>query len=440
MEPLSTLLILLLISLYIQIGVFIFLEVRSPSKALGWLLILFLLPIIGLIFYIILRYGWNKTEPSSTYEHSETKMNQQVLLFFEGDPLFNHLFEQLQQAKHHIHIAFFIIRDDHVGERLKQILIQKAQSGCIVRLIYDGIGSISLSKKYVNDLKNAGVEAHNFLPFSFPWLKPSLNRRYHRKIVVIDGEIGYLGGFNIGKEYVGENPKLGYWRDAHFMIKGGSVSTLQKLFLADWYRVSKQSISGAEYTPHGIGDSNEDKLKAEIIWGGPESTFPFCLHRLIAFMYQARESIMIATPYLVPDDALLTVLKERSLAGIDITIVLPKKPDHKLVYYASHSYIEELLQAGIKIHLFEAGFMHSKMMIYDNDSLFIGTSNLDLRSFYLNYEVNAVIYDLETVKEAKQQFLHDIRLSQELTYETFQKRPWSKKLKEGFARLFGPLL
>lgn len=440
MELLSTLLILLFITYYIQLGVYIICELKNPTKALGWLILLFLLPIIGLLFYFIIRKRWKLSPQLIKSEYSTRALDLEALLFFEGEPLFDHMFAQMHAAKHHIHIAFFIIRDDHIGKRMQEILVDKAKGGCHVRLIYDGIGSINLSKKYVQALKQAGVEVHSFLPLHFPWLMPRLNTRYHRKIVVIDDEIAYIGGFNFGKEYVGENPKLGHWRDAHVMIRGGSVDTLQHIFITDWYQVSKQKLSMQSNDSKRIAAPIEKTLFTDIVWSGPNSPYPYSLHQIIAFLYQVKRKVLIATPYLVPDPSLLMVLKERSAAGIEIIIMLPNKADHRLVYYATQSYIEELMLAGVKIYLYQSGFMHSKMMISDDTSVFIGTANLDMRSFFLNYEVNAVIYDKDTVRVAQEQFERDLQNSAAVTLESFQNRAVYKKIAEAIARLFSPLL
>ncbi len=440
MELYFTLFILLLIIFYIQLGVYIILEMKNPTKPLGWLLLSYSLPIIGFLLYIVIRKRWSISKDLDRSEYFSRAANQQTQLFFEGRALFNHLFTQLSLAKYQIHIGFFIIRDDHVGQRMKEILMTKALSGCQVRLIYDGIGSISLSKKFIKELRDAGVEAYSFLPLTFPWLTPRLNTRYHRKIVVIDGDVGYLGGFNIGKEYVGEDPKLGHWRDAHLMIRGGSVDALQRVFLKDWYVVSKQKVDHQYDIPQSEIHPIKERQITDIVWSGPNSAFPYSLHQILSFLYKAKKTVLIATPYLVPDPSLLTVLKERALAGIEVLIMLPNKTDHRLVYYATHSYFEELLVAGVKIYLYQTGFMHSKMMICDHTAFFLGTTNLDMRSFFLNYEVNAVIHDLDTIKVAKEQFEHDLNECEEVTLTSFQNRKGYIKLAEGIARLFSPLL
>lgn len=430
-------LILLLITYYIQLYIYITFENRNPTKALGWLILLFVLPVLSFIFYVVLRKRWRLPDPTQRTSYTEIASNEKFHFVFEGTELFEHLFADLEKAQSFIHIAFFILRDDHIGQRLKDILMRKAKNGCQVRLIYDGIGSISLSKKYIQDLKTAGVQAYAFYPLKFPWLTPQLNTRYHRKIIVIDNKIAYVGGFNIGKEYVGENPKLGHWRDAHLIVKGDTAESLNKVFVHDFYLVSNQKLTD---THDRIKNTSEDKLNAKLVWSAPTSSFPYSLFQVFSFLYEAKNTILIATPYLVPDQALLTALKERATAGINITIMLPSRADHRIVYYATHSYIEELLVAGIKFYQYEDGFMHSKMMIRDDAALFIGTTNLDMRSFYLNYEVNVEIYDESSIKVAKNQFLKDLEVSTEITLATYQKRSNSKRLAENIARLFSPLM
>ncbi|MBE3555179.1 MAG: cardiolipin synthase, partial [Thermicanus sp.] len=299
--------------------------------------------------------------------------------------------------------------------------------------------SVWLSKKYKEELRRAGVEIYPFLPVTFPIIGRKLNYRYHRKIVIIDGKIGYLGGFNIGREYLGEQKKLGHWRDTHLRIRGEAVYSLQLLFLLDFEFVSKKSLNGWEYFPP-VGTSEVRHLPIQIISSGPDSPHPIILHTYLIMIANAKERIWLATPYLIPDEAALVAMKMAALSGVDVRILIPDKPDHLFVYYATSSYLEELLKVGVKIYKYKNGFMHSKVLLCDDEIVSVGTANMDIRSFYLNFEVNALIYRREAVQKVAAQFEQDFQMSEFLDLETYQKRPWHRHFMESIARLFSPIM
>lgn len=455
------------------IGIVIVLEKRDPEKTIAWLLVLVFLPIVGFLLYLLFGRNVRKELALRTKkEISFTRLDEvhssrfegishpaitrlialgynafgapvthhnRIDLFFEGKDFFHKLFEEMEKATHHIHIAFFIIRHDHIGERLKEILLRKRKEGVEVRIIYDDVGSVWLSRRYKKELREAGVELYPFLPVTFPVIGRKLNYRYHRKIVIIDGKVGYLGGFNIGREYQGESRRLGHWRDTHVRLEGESVYSLQLLYLMDYEFVSKKKLDGWEYFPQ-VSSKEVENLPIQIISGGPDSHLPTILHTYLIMITNAKERIWIATPYLIPDEATLMALKMASLSGVDVRILIPDKPDHLFVYYATSSYLEELMEVGIQIYKYKEGFMHSKVLLCDHEIVSIGTANLDIRSFYLNFEVNALIYKEKIVSQVTAQFERDFTVSDKINLASYRKRAWGRQFTESIARLFSPIM
>ncbi len=462
------------------IGIVIFLENNNSSKTIAWLLILFLVPLAGFIFYIL--FGQN-VRKKKTFEkkksidfeflsqtaitqgkildeiglfrndesmvksrliklllknsNSAFTVNNVVEVLTNGEPTYSSIIRELESAKKHIHMEYFIIRNDIIGNKIKDILIDKAKEGVEIRFIYDSVGCWKLGKKYINSLKESGAQVYPFYPVIFPVLSRQLNYRNHRKIIVVDGKVGFLGGINIGDEYLGKNAKLGFWRDTHIKIEGEAVYSLQNIFLKDWNFVCDELILDKKYYP---------KLKyygeqlIQITSSGPDSDWESILQAYFTMISTAERRIWIATPYLVPDDSILMALKTASLSGIDVRVIIPNKPDHYLVYWASRSYIEELLVAGVKIYTYQKGFIHSKLLLVDGIGASIGTANLDIRSFSINFEVNAFIYDNEVVKRLEDDFLMDISNSKEIKLEEHIKRNMFDKFREALGKLFSPLL
>lgn len=462
------------------IGMVIFLENSNPSKTIAWLLILFLVPVVGFIFYILFGQNVRKKKRFekkkdidfkllSQIAYTQEKILNEIGLFgndesmvksrliklllknsqapftvnnntevlTNGENTYSSIISELKKAKHHIHIQYFIIRNDNIGNQIKDILIEKVKAGVEIRLIYDSVGCWKLGKKYVKSLKEAGVEVHTFYPVIFPVLSRQLNYRNHRKIIVIDGKIGYLGGINIGDEYLGKNPNLGFWRDTHIKIEGEAIYSLQNIFLKDWYFVSNELIIDEKYYPN-LEHYGEQLI--QITSSGPDSDWESILQAYFTMISTAEKRIWITTPYLVPDESILMALKTASLSGIDVRIIIPSKPDHYLVYWASKANIEELLMAGVKVYTYEKGFIHSKILLVDGISASIGTANLDIRSFSINFEVNAFIYDNAVVKRLEDDFIMDTEDSKEVILEQHLKRGIYTKFREALGRLFSPLL
>ncbi|MFZ5966710.1 MAG: cardiolipin synthase [Bacillota bacterium] len=465
----------------IFIAYVIFMENKNPSKTISWLLVLFLVPVIGFIFYLFLGHNFRKKnifkkkrrrdfeyltqvaniqrdaiKDEQLFQDDESfirkklislilnnsstpfTINNQSKVLTNGEETFEAIFHALRKAKHHIHLEYFIIKSDRIGNRLKDILVEKAKEGVEVRVIFDSVGSWRLSKAYIQELCEAGVEICGFLPVYFPLLSRELNYRNHRKIIVIDGSVGFLGGINIGDEYLDGSPQLGFWRDSHIQLVGEAVYSLQNIFIMDWYFVTKQQLElNQRYFPK-LDYCGEQLI--QIAASGPDSDWQSIMQAYFTIITSAEKRIWIDTPYLVPDESIMVALKVAALSGVDVRIILPSKPDHTTVYWASMSNIEELLQAGVKIYRYKNGFIHAKILIVDDAVASIGTANMDIRSFQINFEVNAFIYDKDIVTRMEKDFLVDFKDSEEVFLESYMKRPFLQKVKEATGRLFTPLL
>jgi cardiolipin synthase A/B len=462
----------------IFIAFVISLENRRPAQTLTWLVVLGSFPLIGFFFYILFGQSYRKQrlfkkkamldeqmflkfegqrdfnieQMKHIEEHqlpllrlahrlgkSPVSLATETKILTNGEATFSTIFAELEKANHHIHLEYYIVRHDDVGQRLKNILIEKAQKGIHVRFLYDAVGSWKLSKAYIQELCDAGVEMVPFSPVRLPFLNNKINFRNHRKIIVIDGTVGFVGGLNIGDEYLGKNEYFGFWRDTHLWIRGEAVRTLQLIFLQDWYYMTGETLLTLNYlSPTLI--PNSEKGGIQLISGGPDQEWEVIKHLFFAMIVSAKKSIWIASPYFIPDEDIFEALKVAALSGIDVRILAPKRPDKKIVFYASRSYFPELLEAGVKIYEYRKGFLHSKIIIVDGELASIGTANMDMRSFHLNFEVNAFLYHTESTKTLVADFLNDLNDSDPIDYETFKKRRLATRVIESICRLLSPLL
>ncbi|BDG48381.1 cardiolipin synthase [Parageobacillus sp. KH3-4] len=461
----------------IFIAFVISLENRRPEHTITWLVVLGSFPVLGFFFYLMFGRNYRKqrlfkkkamldeqtflkfqTQREYDVEQLEIEEHQRPLLqlahrigkspvslatetkvLTNGQETFSTIFEELKKATHHIHLEYYIVRHDEVGQELKAILMEKAKNGVHVRFLYDAVGSWKLSKTYIQELRDAGVEMIPFSPVRLPFLSNKINFRNHRKIIVIDGTVGFVGGLNIGDEYLGKNKYFGFWRDTHLWIRGEAVRTLQLIFLQDWYYMTGKTLLTPEYlSPQLVHYDGQGGV--QLIAGGPDQKWEVIKHLYFAMITSAQRSIWIASPYFVPDEDILTALKVAALSGIDVRILAPKRPDKKIVFYASRSYFPELLEAGVKIYEYSKGFLHSKIMIVDGELASIGTANMDMRSFHLNFEVNAFLYHTDSTKKLVADFLEDLKDSSQIDDETFRRRPLSIRVVESVSRLLSPLL
>jgi|GEM_PF-272623 len=355
----------------------------------------------------------------------------------DGEAAFSSIFDMIDKAGHHIHLAYYILRDDGVGRRFRDALIRKAREGVQVRLLYDGFGSWKLKRSYLRELAEGGVRVQCFLPLGAALRSRRINHRYHRKIVVVDGKSGFTGGINIGDEYLGMDRKIGYWRDTHLRVEGDAVYDLQNIFVRDWELASGERLEDPAFWPPHACASNE---RVQIVSCGPRLGRNEILDALLAAIAAARERVWIATPYFVPDDGLKTALQTAALGGVDVRLIVPGVADTRFVLAASLSHAADLREAGARVYRYQKGFIHAKVMLVDRLLASVGTANLDMRSFYSNYELNALLFDGKPIGRLEEDFLRDFADSREATAEELRGRTAGARAGRAAARLLTPLL
>ncbi len=456
-------------------------EKRNTSNTWTWLMIMLFIPFIGFIMYLF--FGQNlrrkkffvlkKEEESVLMQFSEEQKrllsdkaivnnnsllkeyhdvinlnlysdnfivtnNNKVDILNNGNEKFPIMIDCIKNAKNFIHIQYYIFNDDNLGTEILNLLVEKAKEGIEVKLLYDGMGCIHNKKHFFDPLIKVGGEVYCFFPPFIPYINVRINYRNHRKICVVDGEHGFVGGLNVGDEYLGLSKKFGFWRDTHLHLQGDSVNYLEVRFLMDWRFASKKDFFMEErYFPR---KSYIDNTAVQIISSGPDSEWCSIRNTYLKLISKAENSIYIETPYFIPDESILTALKIACLSGVDVKIIIPCKPDHPFIYWASKSYIWELVECGAKCYTYDNGFIHSKMVSVDGKMCTIGTANMDIRSFNLNFEVNAIIYGTRTTSVVDKAFEADILQSTLLTPEHYSNRSLIIKFKEAISRLLSPIL
>lgn len=464
----------------VLVSIIIVLDNRNSSRTVAWLLMLIFLPGLGLFLYLYIGQNHRKRKTFKVKQKQDYRIlqnllraqvfflkyvkdlnsedgsvkgkviplliknadspittNNDVKILINGEETFDEMIRAISEARHHIHIEYFIIKDSEIGRKIQQLLIKKAKEGVEVRLIYDAVGSWRLKKDFFKLLLEAGVKVKPFLPVTLPIFGSRLNYRNHRKILIIDGKTGFLGGLNIGDEYLGKSERFGFWRDTHLKIRGEAIYVLQVIFLKDWHFVSKEEVQSLAYFPKQ-GDCGRTAL--QVVSSGPDVYWQSIHQGIFTAISAASKCVLITTPYLIPDESILLALKTAALRGVDVRILMPGKPDHRTVFWASKSHYMELLETGVKIFQYEKGFIHSKTIIIDDDFTTIGTTNLDIRSFHLNFEVNAFIYNEKINESMKKHFDEDVGLSKEITLKEYGKRSIIDRMKESLARLLSPIL
>ncbi|MEK3763843.1 cardiolipin synthase [Solibacillus sp. FSL K6-4121] len=460
----------------------IFLERKKPSSTWAWLLVLFFLPFVGFFLYLLLGrqlrkkhlFRWDgrkdigieqlinyqieaiennelelRTEHIKNYSHliyMNLKTNNAVLtqdndvkIFDDGSDKFEALISDINHAKNHIHIQYYIFKLDNLGQRIINALIKKAKQGVKVRVLFDEMGSRGIRKRHFKELIEAGGEVEVFFPSILPLINPRLNFRNHRKIAVIDGRIGYIGGFNVGDEYLSLSDRFGYWRDTHLRIEGSAVHPLQTRFILDWNQASaKNDIIYAERYFPIIPQKGTAAL--QIISSGPDTEWEVIKNNYLHLIANAKKYVYIQSPYFIPDESFFDAIRIATLTGIDVRIMIPNKPDHMFVYWATYSYVGPLVEAGAKVYHYEKGFIHAKMIVVDDEIASVGTANIDVRSFSLNFEVNALIYDRLLAHRLAEIFERDIMDCSELTLELYKNRSNYTKFRESMSRLLSPIL
>ncbi len=467
--------------------VIVFFERKNPAVTWAWLMVLAIFPWFGFLLYLVLGFEgrkhktfakkcvqdeailheylllnlpgaernrgiWNAEnffdEPTMEYLNDIVFLNfatsnsafttaDEITMFYEGNAKFDALLKDIRQAKEFIHMQYYIVRSDILGKKIIHALAEKAKEGVEVRFLYDGMGNLTNKRHFTKPLTDAGGEVGVFLPPQFI----RINYRNHRKIAVIDGNIGYIGGFNIGDEYIGQVKRFGFWRDSHIRITGDAVKELELRFICDWNFTSKRKIDLRPlYFPPLVASSTASSSHIQIVSSGPDSKWNSVQYGYNKMICEANKKIYMQTPYFVPDDSMFEMLKMAALSGIDVRIMFPAHPDHFFVYWANLSYMGDLLSAGVKCYKYEKGFIHSKVITMDGLIASVGTANMDVRSFKLNFEVNAFIYDPDVTKAFDHQFLQDIEDSTLLTEEWYHARSRMTKIKEAVSRLISPML
>lgn len=481
--PFVILIVLLDIALCVTV---VFLERNNPTVAIAWVLVFVVFPVLGFIVYMFFgrhlygaRIFSKKTEADIVYKNIAQEQlcrwleyrdesldavgfektaalllnaddailsyNNSVSVFTDGEEKFAEMKEAILSAKHHIHIEYFIIRDDELGSEIVSLLAQKAAEGVEVRAIFDAAGTFRIhKKKFFGPILKAGGDVRIFFPLKIPFLNTRLHFRNHRKILVIDGRLGFIGGFNIGDEYLGKG-HLGYWRDTHLKIEGMSVASLQRRFVMDWNYAAPDArlfvtAESSEYFPEAlVGEHGTSKV--QIASSGPDSPKKAIYSGYLSLIGQAKKSVYIHTPYFIPDEPIYTALILAAKSGVDVRIVIPCKPDHPFVYWANHSYLGELLGAGVRGYTYNDGFIHSKASVFDGKVMTVGTANWDIRSFKLNFETNAFVYDEAVCGRARDSYLNELESNcTEITYEMYKNRSVMVRIKESLSRLMSPLL
>lgn len=476
---------LLYINLFLSVLI-VFFQRRDPKAVWTWLLVLYFIPIFGFALYLVLcqdfrksrmfrvkeiedrlrysvesqedflmkRHGTERTSMEREYEDlmlfnleasgAVLSADNEVEIFTDGVKKFEDLKEEMRKARHYIHIQYYIIKNDELFQSMIPILIEKAKEGVEVRILYDGMGGRFMPERVWKQLQEAGIRTGEFFPPILGRLQLRVNYRNHRKIVVIDGNVGYVGGFNIGKEYISKDPRFGYWRDTHLKIRGSAVYSLQIRFALDWnYTTHENLFKESRYfggeearEPDGVSP----RVGIQIIASGPDTSVRQIRDNYLQLFHKAKERIYIQTPYFVPDDAVLSALQIAARSGVDVRLMIPCKPDHPFVYWATYSYVGDLLAAGARCYTYENGFLHAKGVTVDGLVSCYGTANMDIRSFELNFEVNATIYDPETTRKLETLFEKDLEHCLEITPQRYSQRNLWIRFREQCSRLLSPLL
>jgi cardiolipin synthase len=359
--------------------------------------------------------------------------NNRITMYTDGEAKFQALFDAIRDARHHVHLEYFIVNNDDLGKKVISALAEKARQGIEVRLLFDALGSRrgGGSKKAFRTLTDAGGEVGVFFPSIY-----RVNYRNHRKIAIIDGTHGFIGGFNIGDAYLGKGP-LGYWRDTAIQVTGNAVNMLQLRFFLDWNYTTGTSLElDPPYFPPPDAPGT---VAMQIVSGGPDTRWNPIKEGYIKLIHSARESVYIQTPYFIPDESVTDALRLAALSGVDVRIMLPSRPDHPFVHWASLSFVTDLFDAGVRVYTFTGGFLHAKTIVVDGRAGSVGSANWDIRSFRLNFEANAFFYDAETAKAMQGHFERDLTHCMELTPEIYARRSRWIRAKESVSRLFSPL-
>lgn len=458
-------------------------DTRSTTKTMAYLLLAIFFPFGGIIFYFSFGINYRKRKLYGRKEISDAAVleelkkattaytedalkhagtivqeykelarllvkdqqspftrHNKVKLLLNGEDKFPEVLEAIRAAKNHIHIEYYIVEEGEIAKQIEEALLEKAKEGVQIRFIYDDFGSRSIRRKTLKRLNAAGISSAPFFKIRILFLANRLNYRNHRKIIVIDGHTAFTGGINISDKYINNKPGELYWRDTHLRIDGPGVYYLQYLFLNDWNFCSGESLQPASFLfPSPEVHKPEDVL-VQIAASGPDSTQPSILFSLLQAVYLAQEEILITTPYFIPGESLLEALSIAALSGLKVKLLVPGISDSALVNAAARSYYDELLTAGVEIYLYNKGFIHAKTLVADGKLSVVGTANMDYRSFELNFEVNALVYDCDFSRHLREVFYNDLKDAEKIDPAAWAERSVYKQMTEKVARLLSPLL
>ncbi|MDR1585025.1 MAG: cardiolipin synthase [Prevotellaceae bacterium] len=453
----------------------ILLENRNPVRSFTWLLVLVFIPVLGLILYLGIGRNYRKNKifsknavsklthrPVASFDIKElegsnidadhlslikllynnnnaaTYANSKIDVYSDGEVSFEAMFEAINGAKDHIHVDFFIVRDDNISNLFRELLIKKSKEGVRVRMIYDYWGSFQFvyKKKYIKTLKEAGVYVHPFIPLGMGIFRSKINHRNHRKILIIDGKTGFTGGLNIADRYI-YGDSLGKWRDTFIRVEGAAVHGLQMLFLIDWHFVDTKLVTDVKYFPKP--QKHETNI-IQTVASGPDTDWAAIMQGIASAIMTADKYVYIQTPYFIPTEVILNCVQIAALSGIDVRLMVPKDSDTRFTQIGTMSYLGEVMEAGVRVFRYTGGFLHSKAIVVDDFISIIGSCNMDERSYTQNFEANVFIYERATAGKLKELFLKDMQQCEELTLEEWNKHKKLQKLKESFVRLFSPML
>lgn len=462
----------------------VFFQRKDPKSIWSWLLVLNCIPVVGFLLYLIIGWDLYKSKMFKLKEIEDTlnaaigkqeeilkrkemhiadedlagyedlimynlrsggavySEDNQVEIYTDGREKFAALVEEIRKAKKYIHLQYYIIKPDELFWKLEEELAKKAAEGVEVRILYDSLGCRNMRRKDWKRLKSEGIQVAEFFPIGIFRYHFRINYRNHRKIVVIDGKTGFVGGFNIGREYLGLDEYFGYWRDTHLKIKGSAVRDLQLRFVLDWNYAAQENLfrEGKYFDMEEPDERLTGKCGIQIITSGPDSRGHSVKNNYIRMIHKAKDHVYIQTPYFVPDEAYLNAIKIAARSGVDVRLMIPCKPDHPFIYWASYSYMEELIAAGVKCYIYNNGFLHAKGMMVDGLVSCYGTANMDIRSFHLNFEVNATLYSKEVTGKLEEAFRKDLENCTRITPMLYAKRSLIIRIKEQISRMLSPLL
>lgn len=451
--------------------VVVVLDNRNPVKTIAWVLVLLFLPLVGLIFYFFFGQSYRKEhiigkksygrllkKPIAEYLAQESCVlptgHSRLISFFEqtiqsfpfdgnrveiytdGTSMLQSLLRELYKARHHIHIEYYIFENDAVGRLVRDVLVDKVRQGVSVRVLYDDVGCWNVSHRFFERMRESGIDVRSFLKVRFPIFTNKVNYRNHRKLVIVDGKVGFVGGMNLAERYVNRGSR-GAWRDTHLLLEGKAVHGLQTAFLLDWYFVNRTLLTTADFFPRM---ENYGTSLVQIVTSEPVGPWKEIMQGLVMAISTAKRYFYIQTPYFLPTEPVLQALQTAALSGVDVRLMMPMHADSRMAQLSSCSYVEDVLRAGVKIYFYKKGFLHSKMMVCDDELSTVGSTNVDFRSFEHNFEINAFIYDIGAARRLRDIFLADQRECVQAFPKNWKRRPWYWKIAESVMRLFAPLL